>query len=90
MSASPFRFLGLSVATGDHYLAAKSASWTQSSARRSVGDVERDAFANCAEVDTFGFTGNDGQVYEVKISPGRTFADLDALAEQGKYDQLLN
>jgi hypothetical protein len=81
-------FLGSSVWNAPNYLAARSSNWALTSIKRSEANVERNA-SNCAEVDTFGFTGKEGKVHEVKIPPGKTFAELEDLAGQGKFDELL-
>lgn len=71
------------------YLNAKSGKWKISgSARRSEDEAGRDT-SDCVEVDTFGFSGKDGEKHEIRIPHGRAFGELEALAQQGRFDELL-
>ena len=41
-------------------------------------------------VDTRGFSGKDGEVHEIRIPQGKKFEELEVLAQQGKFEELLN
>ena len=44
---------------------------------------------HCVEVATFGFSRKDGEVHEIRIPQSRRFGELEALAQQGRFEELL-